>query len=408
MIKSKTFLNFDACRVPSPCFVVDEVAVEQNLKILNKVQQATDAKILLALKAFSMYSLAPLICKYLKGTSASGLHEALLGYEEFNGAKTGSEKREVHAYSVAYTEKELLQILNFADSVVFNSFGQWNRFQALIKGAVKKRPAIHFGLRINPMHSEGTVPIYDPGVAESRLGIPPAVFQSQFTAIENPELISGLHFHNLCMQGFEPLSRTLDAVEERFSDVLPNMEWINFGGGHSISYSDYDLEGLIQRINAFKEKYQVQVYLEPGDAIAAHTGVLVSEVLDLTWNERDLAILDVSATCHMPDTLEMPYRPAIIALNGTLAGKENEKPHTYRFGGPSCLAGDIIGDYYSFDQALRIGDRLLFDDMAQYTMVKMTTFNGIALPAIAIWNSETDELKVIKEFSYADFKNRLS
>ena len=389
MIQCKSFQRFDASRVPSPCFVVDEVAIEHNLKILQHVQQASGAKILLALKAFSMFSLAPLVSRYLSGTCASGLHEARLGAEEFGG--------EVHTFSAAYTEADLAEILNLSRHVVFNSFGQWQRFQPLIQVAKARRPELSFGLRVNPMHSEGATAIYDPCAPGSRLGINQEQFDGQ-----DLSGISGLHFHTLCEQKFLPLARTLDVVERQFGDILPNMAWVNFGGGHHITAEDYDVEGLIERIKIFSEKYQVQVYLEPGETIAIHSGVLVSEVLDITHNQMDLAILDTSATCHMPDTLEMPYRAAIFG-----AGLGDEKAYSYRLGGQTCLAGDVMGDY-SFDQPLSIGQRLLFDDMAHYTMVKTSTFNGIGLPAIAIWNSQTDALQVVKQFGYEDFKQRLS
>lgn len=409
-INSKTFLKFDPARVPSPCFVVDEVAVENNLKILNRVQQESGAKVLLALKAFSMFSLAPLISKYLSGTCSSGLHEALLGYEEFGGNKKGSDHREVHVFSAAFTEPDLEELLTFSDHIVFNSFNQWQRFQPLINKAKAEHPALDFGLRINPMHSEGAAEIYDPCAAGSRLGIPFDTFKQNVPTADDliATGITGLHFHTLCEQLFEPLDRTLTAVEAQFGEYLHKVDWVNFGGGHHITHPDYDVDKLIARVKAFQQKYDVQVYLEPGEAIAIHTGVLVSEVLDLGYNQMDLAILDTSATCHMPDTLEMPYRAEVIDLaSKNAAGEKGEKQHTYRLGGQTCLAGDVMGDY-SFDQALEIGQRLMFDDMSHYTMVKTSTFNGIGLPSLALWNSETDEIKVVKEFGYQDFKQRLS
>jgi carboxynorspermidine decarboxylase len=388
-LANNPFDGFDARRVPSPCFVVDEAAVERNLQILHRVQEESGAKVLAALKAFSMWSLAPLVSKYLSGTCASGLHEARLGYEEYGG--------EVHVFSAAYTEHDLAEILKIADHVVFNSFGQWQRFQPLLQQAKQERPHLKYGLRINPRHSEGEVAIYDPCAPCSRLGIPLSQFEG-----ESLEGISGLHFHTLCEQDVEPLKRTLAAVEAQFGDVLHTMEWVNFGGGHHITRPDYQVDELIELVKTFSAKYNVQVFLEPGEAIAIHTGVLVTEVLDLTWNDMDLAILDTSATCHMPDTLEMPYRPHVLG-----AGQPGEKAHTYRLGGMTCLAGDVIDDY-SFHQPLQVGQRLVFDDMSHYTMVKTSTFNGINLPAIAIWNSETDELRVVKQFGYEDFKQRLS
>jgi carboxynorspermidine decarboxylase len=388
-MKSKSFQNFDPTRVPSPCFVVDEVAIRRNLEILNRVQCESGAKVLLALKAFSMFALAPTISQYLSGICASGLHEAKLGREEFDG--------EVHTFSAAFTEQDLPEILQLSDHVVFNSFNQWQRFQPLLKEAQAQRPQLQFGLRVNPLHSEGATPIYDPCAPGSRLGIPKSAFAGQ-----SLEGISGLHFHTLCEQGFGPLSRTLDAVEEQFSEYFPQLQWINFGGGHHITADGYQVDELIARIKAFQDKHQLQVYLEPGEAIAIHTGVLVSEVLDVLEYQQSLAILDTSATCHMPDTLEMPYRAGIFG-----SGEQNEKPYSYRVGGQTCLAGDVMGDY-SFDTPLQVGQRLMFDDMSHYTMVKTSTFNGIGLPSIALWNSDTDALKIIKQFGYEDFKCRLS
>jgi len=381
--------TFDSDRVPSPCFVVDELAVERNLKILHRVQEESGAKVLAALKAFSLWRLAPLVAKYLSGTCASGLHEARLGREEYGG--------EVHVFSAAYTEQDLREILKLADHVVFNSFGQWQRFQSLLQEASIARPHLRFGLRINPQHSEGDVPIYDPCAPCSRLGIPLSQFEGQ-----SLEGITGLHFHTLCEQDVEPLKRTLMAVEEKFGHLLPQMEWVNFGGGHHITEPGYQVDELIELIRDFSARYQVQVFLEPGEAVAIHTGVLITEVLDLAWNDMAQAILDTSATCHMPDILEMPYRPTVIG-----AGLPGELAHNYRLGGMTCLAGDVIGDY-SFASPLEVGQRLVFDDMSHYTMVKTTTFNGINLPSIALWNPETDQLRVIRQFGYEDFRQRLS
>jgi len=383
------FTKLDLSRLPSPCFVVDEVAVERNLKILADVQTRSGAKVLAALKAFSMWSLAPLTMKYLSGTCASGLHEARLGFEEYGG--------EVHVFAAAFSQADIDELLTFAHHIVFNSCGQWLRFREQCLAAQKKRPELHFGLRINPEHSEGAVPIYDPCAPGSRLGIP--LSQLDESALEG---ISGLHFHTLCEQGFGPLQRTVAAVEQKFGHLLPQLEWVNFGGGHHITVDGYDIEGLVQLIQQFKLKHSVDVYLEPGEAIAIGTGILSCEVLDITWNQLNQAILDTSATCHMPDTLEMPYRPDI-----TGSGLANEKAHTYRLGGLTCLAGDVMDDY-SFDQPLEIGQRLIFEDMAHYTMVKTSTFNGTQLPALAIWNSATDALRVVKTFGYSDFKERLS
>lgn len=389
ILKSASFAGFDPSRVPSPCYVVDVAAVEENLKTLNRVQQESGAKVLAALKAFSLWRLGPLTTSYLSGTCASGLNEALLGRDEYGG--------EVHVFSAAFGEQELRQLLTFAHHVVFNSFGQWRRFQPLLGEAQQLRPELKYGLRINPEHSEGEVPIYDPCAPCSRLGIPVSEFEGQ-----SLDGISGLHFHTLCEQDFRPLERTLAAVEEKFGHLLYQMEWVNFGGGHHITRADYQVDELIAAIKKFAAKYDVQVYLEPGEAIAIHTGVLIAEVLDLPYSGMQQAILDTSATCHMPDTLEMPYRADILG-----AGMPEQYEHLYRLGGMTCLAGDVIGDY-SFPKPLQIGQRLVFDDMAHYTMVKTTTFNGINLPAIALWDSRNDELEVVRQFGYSDFKTRLS
>jgi len=388
------FSRLDLHRLPSPCFVVDEVAVERNLRILRGVADASGAKVLAALKAFSLWRLGPLTASYLDGICASGLHEALLGHEEY---RRPGRRSQVHVFSAAYGEADLRELLTFADHVVFNSCGQWQRFQPLLQSALQRRPGLRFGLRINPEHSEGSVPIYDPCAPGSRLGITLSQLDEQ--ALEG---ISGLHFHTLCEQDFKPLERTLAVVEEKFGHLLPQLEWVNFGGGHHITRPDYQVDELIACIRRFSRQYGVQVYLEPGEAIAIGTGVLACEVLDIGHNQLDQALLNISATCHMPDVLEMPYRPDV-----TGAGRPGDKPFSYRLGGLTCLAGDVIGDY-SFDQPLRVGQRLIFEDMAHYTMVKTTTFNGTALPAIAIWNSDTDALTLVRQFGYNDFKQRLS
>jgi carboxynorspermidine decarboxylase len=388
------FTKLDLQRLPSPCFVVDQVAIERNLAILKDVGEQSGAKVLAALKAFSMWELGELTASYLDGICASGLHEAKLGAEEY---KSSGRNNEVHVYSAAFSKSDITELLEFSDHIVFNSIGQWQAFQDLIKTAKVKRPTLAFGLRINPEHSEGNVPIYDPCAPGSRLGI-------RFQDLKDQDLqgISGLHFHTLCEQGFAELDRTLNAVEEKFGHLLTQMQWVNFGGGHHISAPGYDTKSLIARIKDFSQKYAVQVYLEPGEAIAIGSGVLLAEVLDIIESDGAQAILDTSATCHMPDTLEMPYRPDI-----TGAGAKDQLAHNYRLGGLTCLAGDVINDY-SFSEPLQIGQRLIFEDMAHYTMVKTSTFNGTKLPALALWNSKTDELKLVKEFGYNDFKQRLS
>ncbi|MGS2718107.1 carboxynorspermidine decarboxylase [Eionea flava] len=396
------FTLLDLQRLPSPCFVVDEVAIERNLKILHEVEQRSGAKVLQALKAFSLWSLAPLSRQYLSGSCASGLYEAKLGKAHYGG--------EVHVFSAAFSQQDLTQLLEFADHIVFNSCSQLLRFKTICVQAKQKRPELQFGLRINPEHSEGTIDLYDPCAEGSRLGVTRTQLD-QYLAQEGFReaftLISGLHFHTLCEHGFLPLQRTLAAVEEKFSTILAKMDWVNFGGGHHITHPDYSLDSLVDCIRQFKQRYPMEVYLEPGEAIAIGTGVLVSEVLDISFNQLPQAILDTSATCHMPDTLEMPYRADIIGEVKANSTPHHTASHTYRLGGLTCLAGDVMGDYH-FAKPLAIGDRLMFEDMAHYTMVKTTTFNGTQLPAIAIWNSATDDLRIVREFDYDDFKNRLS
>lgn len=383
------FSKLEPGKLPSPCFVVDEAAVEENLQLLGRVQKESGAKVLLALKAFSMWSLGPLVARHLSGTCASGPHEARLGREHFGG--------EVHTFSAAYSEADLRESLALSDHVTFNSVGQWKRFKPIALDAAKRNPRLRFGLRVNPEHSEGHTALYDPCAPHSRLG-------TVRSAIGPGDLdgISGLHFHTLCEQDFAPLKRTLAAFEAKFGDLLAGMEWVNMGGGHHITRGGYQVDELIRTVRDFAQRRKVQVYLEPGEAIAYHCGVLVAEVLDLIHNGMPIAILDTSATCHMPDTLEMPYRAGILG-----AGEPGAKAYTCRLGGQSCLAGDVIGDY-SFDRPLEIGQRLVFEDMAYYTMVKTTTFNGVRLPSIAIWNSASGAIRVVREFGYEDFKERLS
>ncbi len=386
MERSK-LLNLDLSRVETPCFVVDEKLIEKNVNILGTVIERTGCKILLALKAFSMYSTFGLINKTLHGTCASSLHEARLGREEFGG--------EVHVYGAAYSDKDFCELLKYADHIDFNSFSQWRHFRPLALKAAREKN-ISFGLRINPEHSEGTVPIYDPCARYSRLGITRKNFN------ENElDGISYLHFHTLCQQNAMPLVRTLAAVEEKFGEFIPRMKYVNFGGGHHITREDYDIDLLCNTINKFKEKYHIQVYLEPGEAVALNAGFLVSTVLDIIENNMKIAILDSSAAAHNPDVIEMPYRPFVIGSGGA-----GEKVYTYRFAGPTCLAGDLFGDY-SFDEPLERGDKVIFTDMAIYSMVKTNTFNGINLPLIALCNSETGDYRVVKSFGYEDFRMRL-
>lgn len=378
-------LNFDPHAVPSPSYVVDEGLLIKNLELLKSVIDRTGCKILLAQKGFSMYSVYPLIGQYLNGVTSSGLLEAKLGYEEMG--------KEVHTYSPAYSEADFEEILSYSDHLVFNSFDQWRRFRDRVKNYPKH---IECGIRINPEYSEIEVDMYNPCFTFSRFGVTLENFEP-----DELEGISGLHFHSMCEQNSDTLARTIKVVDEKFGKYLKGMKWINFGGGHHITRPDYDIETLIESILFMKEKYGLEVYLEPGEAIALNTGFLVSTVLDTMHNGMPIAILDTSASCHMPDVLEMPYRPEIVG-----AGMPNEKAITYRFGGPTCLAGDVIGDY-SFDQPLTAGDKLVFCDMAHYSMVKNNTFNGMELPAIVL-NTVADGPKVIKEFGYEDFKERLS
>ncbi|GAA6159538.1 carboxynorspermidine decarboxylase [Ruegeria sp. HU-ET01832] len=375
------FRNFDLSRVPTPCFVVDEKAIERNLRILSDIGTQSGAHVLSALKAFSMFSLAPLVRQHLGGTCASGIYEARLGREEYGG--------EVATFCAGYKDADIEEILSLSDHIIFNSPAQKDRFLTKAQAA-----NVQVGLRINPEHSEGEIPKYDPCAPCSRLGTP----VSQLTA-ETLSGVDGLHMHTLCEQGFEPLQRTWAAVEPKLKPFLGQLKWLNFGGGHHITRDDYDREGLIAFIRAIRETYNVDVYLEPGEAVALDAGILVGEILDLPINGMNLAITDISATCHMPDVIEAPYRPTLM--------DEAEAGHTYRLGGPSCLAGDVIGDY-TWNQPLEIGQRFAFLDQAHYSMVKTNTFNGVPLPTIALWNSETDELKIIKQFGYDDFKDRLS
>ncbi|MFC1467214.1 carboxynorspermidine decarboxylase [Verrucomicrobiota bacterium] len=383
---------------PTPYFAVDRRKLEENLKLLKSVKDRTGCKILLATKSFSMWKVAPLVMQYLDGTCASSPWEARMGREEFGG--------EVHAFAAAYSETDIRDLLETCNDILFNSFAQWNKFKPLIEASGKK---IKCGLRINPEHSTGDTPIYDPCAPNSRLGIPLKDFEGQ-----SLDGISGLHFHTLCEQDSDDLETTLAAVEEKFGHLIPQLEWFNFGGGHHITRPDYDIDRLCRLVSEFQDKYGVQVYLEPGEAVALNAGVLVTSVMDLKSNGMDIAIIDASAAAHMPDVLEMPYRPRLcrcpghlVPAEGLRAGEEGEKSHTYRLGGHTCLAGDVIGDY-SFDTPLKAGDRLMFEDMAIYSMVKSTMFNGVQHPAITLYEAEANELEIVREFSYADFKTRLS
>ncbi len=366
----------------TPAYIIDEALLENNLKILKKVQDETGCEILLALKGFAMFSVFPLIKKYLKGVCASSLFEARLGAEEFG--------KEVHVYAPAYKKEEFDEIIKYATHINFNSFNQWGLYKEKIKNT-----NIKAGLRINPEHSEVKVALYDACAPGSRLGI-------KIKDFEGRDLtgISGLHFHNLCELNSDALERTLAVVEKKFGKYIPNMQWINFGGGHHISRPDYDIEKLCRLINSFKKKYNVHVFLEPGEAIALNTGFLVSSVLDIVHNDIDIAILDTSAAAHMPDVIEMPYKPKIIGADD----EPDKLKYNYRLAGMTCLSGDIIGDY-SFANPLKPGDRIVFTDMAHYTMVKNNMFNGINLPDIVIFNKNS--FQIIRNFSFKDYKSRL-
>ncbi len=375
--------DIDVSGVETPAYIVDLGRLRSNLAILGDVQAQSGCKILLALKGFAMWKVFPVVGEYLAGIAASSPHEARLGREQLG--------KEVHAYAPAYSEEDIRELLTLVDHVVFNSFGQWQRFRSMMG-------RVACGMRVNPQHSEVPVPLYDPCAAGSRLG----VTRDQF----RPELmdgLTGLHFHTLCELGSDALERTLAVVEEKFDAELRRVQWVNFGGGHHITRPGYDVDRLIRIVKDFRARRGVEVYLEPGEAIAINTGVLVSSVLDLTENSGiRIAILDTSATAHMPDVLEMPYRPVIVG-----AGRPGEHAHDYRLGGLTCLAGDVIGDY-SFPRPLAVGDKLVFADMAHYTMVKNTTFNGVRLPDIAVHDPSTRTVEVVRRFDYPDYKNRLS
>lgn len=373
-------------QIETPCFVVDKALLRRNLAVLDSVRKRTGIKILLAQKAFSMYAVYPLLAEVLDGTCASSPDEARLGREEFG--------KEVTAFAAAYSEQDLRELLGWCNHIIFNSFSQWQRFRPLTAAAENVR----FGVRCNPEHSEGTVEIYDPCAPKSRLGIRAADFAGQ-----DLTGITGLHVHNLCEQNSDAFERTLRAFEEKFAFLIPQMQWINFGGGHHITRPDYDVDLLCSLLNGFRERWKTpELFLEPGEAVALNTGFLVASILDIVHNETDIAILDTSAEAHMPDVLEMPYRPNIIG-----AGQPGEKAFTYRLAGHSCLAGDVIGDY-SFAEQLKPGDKLVFLDMAHYSMVKTNTFNGLRLPSIALFDSADGSFQVLRRFAYEDFKSRLS
>lgn len=399
---------------PSPCFTIDLERLESNARILADVQKSSGAKILLALKGYSAWATFPLLSRAfsgpLWGTCASSVDEARLGREKFGG--------EVHAFAAAWSEEEIDELLGLADHVVFNSIAQWQKFRPKVEKAnlsFRSSSPISCGLRLNPEHSEGAVAIYNPCSPSSRLGIRPRELAS--CDADDLEGISGLHFHTLCEQGADALQRTLQAFEQKFSPLIPGKKWLNFGGGHHITRPGYDIELLNKCLVDWKNRYCAQIYLEPGEAVALNAGWLVATVLDIVQADMPVAILDVSACCHMPDVLEMPYTPHVW-YNGAKnrrdvapkqAGESGAGKWQCRLAGKSCLAGDIIGEY-GFDFPLAAGDILVFEDMAIYSMVKTTTFNGLRLPSIAIFGEESQasRFRVIKNFGYEDFKDRLS
>jgi carboxynorspermidine decarboxylase len=379
----------DVAAVETPCFITDLGALEANLHILADVQRRAECTILLALKGFAQWSTFPLVRRYLAGATASSVAEARLAREELGG--------EVHAYAPAYSDGEMRELLTLADHIVLNSPAQWRRHRAQIEGARRAGRSISAGLRVNHEHQEVEVALYDPAGACSRLG----TTRANLTA-EDLDGLDGLHFHTLCQGNSDALERALAAFEHKFGEFIPRMKWVNFGGGHHITRPDYDRERLVRLIREFRARWKLPVYLEPGEAIALGTGVLVASVMDTFHNTMDIAILDTSATAHMPDVLEMPYRPVIID-----AADPGVKPYTYRLGGMTCLAGDVIGDY-SFDRPLAPGDKLVFLDMAHYTMVKTTTFNGVRLPSIATHDPKSKTITVHRRFGYRDYRDRLS
>ncbi len=372
--------------VESPCFLVNEGLLEANLKVLSSVKKHTGAKILLAMKAFAMHSTFPLISRYLDGVCASGPMEARLGFEKFG--------KSVHTFSPAYSSRDIEDVIKYSDTIIFNSVGQWKRYRDAVSKSGKK---IEVGLRVNPGHSEVENKLYNTTLAGSRLGILPQDLEG-----EDLEGVDGLHFHALCEQNSDALVNVLKSFERRYGKYIQNMKWVNFGGGHHITRGGYDIGLLVKTLNRFREKYDVQIYLEPGEAVVLNSGVLVATVLDVVHNGMDIAILDTSAEAHMPDVLAMPYRPDIIG-----AERPGRLKHTYRLGGLTCLAGDVIGDY-SFSHALAPGDRVVFLDMAHYSMVKTTMFNGVRHPSIALFSPGKRTAKIVRRFGYEDYKNRLS
>ena len=387
------FTGFDPASVPSPCFVIDIAKLEANLRILRDIATRAEIRVLLALKAFSCFAVADLIGTYLDGTAASGLWEARLGRERFSG--------EVHTFAAGLKAEDLDAIETLSDHLIFNSLGQWHRFSPQLKSDGDCR----FGIRVNPRHSEVETPLYDPNAPWSRLGVPPGGFDGPL-----PDGLSGIHVHALCDQGFEPFDRLLSSTERAFGWTFDRIDWINLGGGQLLTAPDYPVDRLVQRLAALRKKTGLEIYLEPGTAVALDAGVLVTEVLDTGWNDGHFAVVDASATCHMPDVIEAPYTPDVQGGETVAAAdREDMADHcVVRLGGPTCLAGDVIGTY-RFEAPPQVGDRLMILDQAYYTMVKASTFNGTPLPAIALWDSSGGEApRVVREFGYETFESRLS
>ncbi|MBC2666274.1 carboxynorspermidine decarboxylase [Novosphingobium flavum] len=381
------FAHFDLSRVDSPAFVVDAAKLRANLAVLADIRDRAGVKVLAALKAFSMWKVAPVVSEYLDGVCTSGLWEALLAAENYRG--------EIATYCAAYKAEDLPEICRISDHVIFNSPGQIARFTPVL---AKLERDFDVGLRINPLHAEGEVPRYDPCAPHSRLGFP----VDQLRA-EHLDGVSGLHFHTLCEQDFEPLKRTWEALKPRIAPYFGQLKWLNFGGGHHVTRADYQRDELVEFLREVKAETGCELYLEPGEAVALDAGILVGTVLDTQWNGMPIAITDISATCHMPDVIEAPYRPAMLGEREA----EPDGDEAVRLGGPSCLAGDVIGDYV-LPVLPEPGTRFAFLDQAHYSMVKTTTFNGVPLPSIWLWDSETDALECVKRFGWEDFRDRLS
>lgn len=374
--------------IPSPCYVCEESKLKTNLALMQHVQEQSGASIILALKGFAMWSTFGLVKQYLQGCTASSVWEARLAREEMN--------KQVHAYAPAYKAQEIEELVGLVDHISFNSINQWQQYSAQVRSA-----GVSMGLRVNPEHQEADTELYDPSAPGSRLGVRLNELQAWEAQGNTLEGLDGLHIHNLCECDSYATARTIEAIEKKFAKWLPQMKWINLGGGHLMTKAGYDVEHLIEVLKTFREKYDVELILEPGSAVAWQTGTLVSEVVDVVENQGRIAILDISATAHMPDVLEMPYRPVV-----TNAALPQQKPFTFKLGGNSCLAGDVIGEY-SFDRELRPGDRIIFEDMIHYTMVKTTFFNGVQHPAIGILK-ENNEFELVRQFQYEDFRGRLS